>query len=175
MRRLIKFLHTMGAIGLMGALACLVVLAWVAPPPASLSGYALIRGAMAQIAAWIVLPSLVLTLIPGLLAIAVTPAFHEAGWAWVKAATGVLIFAGGLHALAPIQEEAQLSAQALAGALDPARLAGISTGEIETLWVLLAVSTANVVLGVWRPRLGRPSGREGAAKRRAVQSLDPGA
>ena len=109
MRRLIKFLHTMGAIGFMGALACLLVLAWLAPPPASLAGYALMRSAMATIAAWVVFPSLVLTLIPGLLAIAVAPAFHEAGWAWIKAATGILIFAGGLHALAPIQEEAYTS------------------------------------------------------------------
>lgn len=102
MRRLLKFLHEMGAIGLMGSLAALVVLTRLAPPPASLSGYALMRGAMAEIAVWVVFPSLVLTLIPGLLAIAVTRAFHDAGWAWIKAATGILIFAGGLHALAPI-------------------------------------------------------------------------
>ncbi len=66
-----------------------------------------------------------------------------------------MIFAGGLHALAPIQDEARLSAEALAGRLDPATLAGVSGGEIGTLWLLLAVSTANVVLGVWRPRLIR--------------------
>jgi hypothetical protein len=155
MRRLIKFLHTMGAIGFMGSLACLLILAGLAPPPGSLSGYALIRSAMGEIAAWIVLPSLVLTLVPGLLAIAVNRAFHNAGWAWLKAGTGILIFAGGLHALAPIQDEARLSAEALAGGQDPATLSGISRGEISTLWVLLAVSTANVVLGIWRPRLSR--------------------
>jgi len=164
MRRLIKFLHTMGAIGFMGALACLLVLAWLAPPPASLAGYALMRSAMATIAAWVVFPSLVLTLIPGLLAIAVAPAFHEAGWAWIKAASGILIFMGSMHALAPIQDEAKLSAEALAGGLDPATLAGVSGGETGTLWLLLAVSTANVVLGVWRPRLTRSTAREAAAK-----------
>lgn len=165
MRRLIKFLHTMGAIGFMGSLATLVVLAKLAPPPESLAGYALIRAAMAEIAAWIVIPSLILTLVPGLLAIAVTRGFQDAGWAWIKAATGILIFAGGLHALAPIQEEAQLSARALAGSLDPSALSGISGGEIAALWVLLAVSTANVVLGVWRPRILRSINREPAAKR----------
>jgi len=148
----------------MGSLAALLILAKLAPPPASLSGYALIRGAMADIAAWVVLPSLVLTLCPGLLAIAVTRAFHDAGWVWLKAATGILIFAGGLHALAPIQEEARLSAEALAAGLDPATLAGVSTGEISTLWVLLLVSTANVVLGVWRPRRIWPTGREAATE-----------
>ncbi|RBP11346.1 hypothetical protein DFR50_11640 [Roseiarcus fermentans] len=158
MRRLLKFLHTIGAIGLMGSLACLVVLGNHAPAPApeSLAAYAMIRGAMAAIAAWIVLPSLVLTLIPGLLAIAATRAFHDAGWAWIKAATGLLIFAGGLHALAPIQEEARLSADALAGRLEPSALAGVSPGEGMTLWVLLFVSSANVALGVWRPRIIRP-------------------
>ena len=101
MRRLIKFLHTMGSVGFMGSLASLLVLARLAPPPQSLAGYALIRSTMAEIAAWVVLPSLILTLVPGLLAIAVTRAFHDAGWAWLKAATGIVVFAGGLHALAP--------------------------------------------------------------------------
>jgi hypothetical protein len=128
------------------------------------------RGAMAAIAAWVVFPSLVLTLIPGLLAIAVAPAFHEAGWAWIKAATGILIFAGSLHALAPIQEEARRSAEALARGLDPATLAGVSGGETGTLWLLLAVATANVVLGVWRPRLTRSTGRQGVAKRSEARS-----
>jgi hypothetical protein len=145
----------MGAIGFMGSLASLLVLENLAPPPSSLDGYALIRGAMAALATWVFLPSFVLTLIPGLLAIALTPAFHNAGWAWIKAATGILIFAGGLHALAPIQDEARLSAEAVAGRLDPATLAGASEGEAATMWVLLAVSTANIVLGVWRPRIIR--------------------
>jgi hypothetical protein len=163
MRRLIKFLHTMGSIGFMGSLATVLFLARLAPPPSSISGYALIRSVMAEVAAWIVLPSIALTLIPGVLAIAATRAFHNAGWAWLKAATGVLIFAGGLHALAPIQEEARLSAEALAGRMDPATLTGVSGGEIVTLWLLLAVSTANVALGVWRPRLSRSSRQEAAA------------
>ncbi len=159
MRRLLKFLHTMGAIGFMGALVCLVVLASALPPPDSLASYALIRGAMASIAAWVVLPSIGLTLVPGLLSIAVNRAFQNAGWAWMKAATGILIFVGGLHALAPIQEEARLGAEALAGRLDPSALSGLSPGETTTLWVLLFVSTANVALGVWRPRIIRSDGR----------------
>jgi len=145
----------MGAVGFMGSLASLLLLENLAPPPSSLAGYALIRGAMTAIATWVFLPSFLLTLIPGLLAIAVTPAFHNAGWAWIKAATGILIFAGGLHALAPIQDEARLSAEAVAGRLDPATLAGASEGEAATMWVLLAVSTANIMLGVWRPRIIR--------------------
>ena len=50
MRRLLKFLHTIGAVGLMGAMACLLVLLVFVPAPASLAQYALIRGAMGGIA-----------------------------------------------------------------------------------------------------------------------------
>ena len=157
MRRFLKFLHTLGAVGFMGAVACLLVLARLAPPTSALNDYALLRGTMAEIAAWVVLPSFILTLIPGLLSMAVTPAFLNAGWPWVKAATGIIVFAGGLHALAPIQDEARLSAQALAGKLDPATLTGISAGEMGTLWLLLAVSLLNIALGIWRPRLMRAS------------------
>lgn len=156
MRRFLKFLHTIGAIGLMGAMACLIVLMIFEPPPASLAGYALIRGAMAAIATWILFPSLALTLISGLLAIAANRAFHNAGWAWAKLATGILMFEGGFaYALGPIQEEAERSASALAGQLDPATLTGSFGAEQSSLWVLLAVSTANVVLGIWRPRFTR--------------------
>jgi len=155
-RRFVKFLHTIGAVGLMGAIACLLVLMRTAPPPASLAGYALMHGAMAEIAKWIFFPSLVLTVVSGLLAIAVNRAFQNAGWAWAKLATGTLILEGGLvYVVGPIQEEAKRSASALAGQVDPATITGSYGAERGTLWVLLAVTTANVVLGIWRPRLTR--------------------
>ena len=143
----------MGAIGLMGAMACLVVMLSVTPPPTSLAGYALMRGAMGAVASWVFLPSLALTLLAGLLAIA-QRAFHNAGWAWAKLATGILMFEGGLvHVQGAIQQEAELSAGAVAGRIDPAILAGSLDSERNILWVLLAVATANVVFGIWRPRL----------------------
>ncbi len=140
----------------MGSMASLLVLTSVAPPPTSLAEYALIRGAMAEIATLVFFPSLAMTLISGLLAIAVNQSFHNAGWAWVKLATGVLMFEGGLvSVLGPIQEEAKRSASALAGQLDPATVIRSYGGVPSTLWALLAVTTANVVLGIWRPRLNR--------------------
>src|SRR5215510_1874364 len=149
MRRTMKFLHTLGAIGLMGSMACLLVLLSVAPPPSSLSNYALMRAAMSSIATWVFLPSLALTLVAGLLAIAVNRAYHNAGWAWAKLATGILVFEWGFAAiLGPLQEEAELSARALAGTVDTADLAMSIGSERNSLWVLLAVAAANVVLGV---------------------------
>ena len=154
LRRVLKLLHTMGAIGLIGAMASLIAIMSFVPAPTSLAGYALIQGAMAAIATWIFFPSMGLTLIAGLLAIGLNRAYHNAGWAWAKLATGVLIFEGGfVYVLGPIQEDAKQSAAALAGHLDLATLAGSYGAERNTLWVLLAVATANVVFGIWRPRL----------------------
>jgi hypothetical protein len=154
MRRLMKFLHTMGAIGLMGAMVCLVVLFEWTPSPSSLAQYALIRGAMGGIATWVFMPSLALTLIAGLLAIGVNRAYHNAGWAWAKLATGIIVFEWGFTAiLGPMQDEAEQSARALTGGVDVATLAGSLSAERNSLWVMLVVATANVVLGIWRPRL----------------------
>ena len=156
MRRVLKFLHTIGAIGTMGAGACLVVLLSVTPPPSSLDRYALMRDAMGKVASWIFLPSLAITLIAGLLAIGLNRAFHNAGWAWIKLATGVLLFEGALAGvMGPMGEEADQSALALAGQVDPATLGQTLAAERDTLYVLLVVATANVVLGIWRPRITR--------------------
>lgn len=156
MQRLMKFLHTMGAIGLMGSMVCLIVLMSFVPDPASIAEYARIRAAMGAIATWIFLPSLGLTVISGLLAFAVTKAFHNAGWALTKLATGIVLFEGGLMAIqGPMQREADLSARTLRGEIDATSLALRLDGEWMALWILLAVATANVILGVWRPRFKR--------------------
>jgi hypothetical protein len=63
---------------------------------------------------------------------------------------------GGSAAIqGPTQQEAELSARALAHEVDPANLAATLNAESKSLWVLLAVATANVILGIWRPRLMR--------------------
>ena len=151
-----KFMHTIGAIGQMGAMACLLVLLSFVPAPTSLSDYSLMRGAMGGIATWIFLPSLGLVLITGLLAIALNPAYHSAGWALAKLFSGILVFEWGFAAVqGPMQQEAELSARALAHEVDPAALAASLDAEWKSLWVLLAVATVNVILGVWRPRFTR--------------------
>lgn len=149
MRRLLKFSHTLGAAAFMGGMAALVVVICSAT---GADGRGPPLDAMAKITVWIIGPSMMLTVMSGLLAIAVHPGFHEAGWAWLKAATGILVLEGGLHVLGPIQEEARRGA-GLAGASDPTSLARLLTAEANTLWLLLAVSVVNIALGVWRPRL----------------------
>ena len=155
MRRFLKFAHTLGAIGMMGALACLLALLWFAPPPAAPEGYAAARAGMGAVAKWVFMPSLGLTLIAGLLAIAASPAFHNAGWAWLKAATGILLFESGfVGVLGPMEREAARSAKVFAGE-SVASLAPLFSSERNVLIVLFLLSVANVVLGVWRPRLVR--------------------
>ena len=152
-RRLMKFLHTIGAIGMMGAMACLVVLLSFAPAPTQLAEYALLRGAMGGIARYILLPSLALTLVAGLLAMALNRTYQNAGWALVKLATGILVFEWGFVGVqGPMQEQAEQSALVLAGQADPATLAAQLSAEQGSLWILLGIAALNVVLGVWRPK-----------------------
>jgi hypothetical protein len=135
-------------------MASLLVLLSLAPPPGALAEYALIRGAMGSIATWIFFPSLGLTLIAGLIALGYSKAFHNAGWAWAKAISGILVFESGfVGILGPMQREAERSAEALAGKIEASSLAASLTAERNTLLILLAVATANVIFGIWRPRL----------------------
>jgi hypothetical protein len=140
----------------MGAMACLLVLFSFIPSPTSLSEYALMRAAMGGIATCIFLPSLGLTLIAGLMAMAFNRAYQNAGWAWAKLLSGVLVFEWGFAAIqGPMQQEAELSARVLAHEADAAMLAASLGPEWKSLLVMLALATANVVLGIWRPRLTR--------------------
>ena len=136
----------------MGGMAALAVLIFLAPGSPGAGQIGLIR-ALAEIAGRLVGPAMVLTVISGLLAMAVNPAFYDLGWVWLKAASGILILEGGLHILGPLQEEAKRAVTALTKGPDPASLAQLFKAESDTLWVLLAVSAANIALAVWRPRL----------------------
>ena len=135
MRKLLKFLHTMGAVGVIGALAALLVCGSAAPPPAP---SAAIPAAMSDIATWIFLPALALSLAPGLIAFAIYRPFRNAGWARAKLGGGALVLLGAPFVVAPIRQAA------LAGGRDGASPA--------LLWALLALASANVALGVFRPR-----------------------
>jgi len=152
LRRLFKFLHTLAAAGLTGGFAALAVVVILAPASINTAGYIPIIAAMAKIAAWIVGPALVLTVITGLLAMVANPAYYEAGWVWAKAATGLALLEGGLRVIGPLQDEAKRAGAALMSRADAADVASLLTSEENTLWLLLAVSVANIALGVWRPR-----------------------
>jgi len=155
--RLIKFIHELGAIGVIGAFAADLVLIRYSPTD-SLVGYAAVRQGIAAISQWLLVPSLALTLISGLLAFAATEAYKNAGWAWTKALLGISMFEGALLTVAAsARHAAELSALAASGHPDPAQLAEVLRTERGGIWVLLFVAILNVVIGVWRPRFTRLS------------------
>jgi hypothetical protein len=157
-RHLLKALHALGAIGVMGSLAVTMVLvANSAPDP--MPDYAALRRGIVLINKWLLVPSLLLVLVSGLLAIAATAAYKSAGWAWVKALSGILLFEGTLLTVVGSGRQAAEIAAAAAtngiSAESSARLAGLLRTEWGGLWIMLGLCLANIVLAVWRPRLGR--------------------
>jgi hypothetical protein len=155
LRRSLKLLHEIGAIGVMGSFAACIVLLLTAPRE-SMVAFAAVLAGIAAIAKWLLVPSLAAVLISGMLAIAATDAYKNAGWAWVKALLGISVFEGTLLTVgANARHAAELSALAVAGEGDAAELARVLHTEWGGLWILMAVSAVNIVLAVWRPRLVR--------------------
>jgi len=153
LRRSLKLLHELGAIGVMGSYASCLVLVATSPPSRSLAAYAAVRQAIAAISHWLLVPSLALVVVSGLLAIAANKAYLDAGWAWFKAALGLGMFEGTLLTVAgSARRAAELSALAVNGQPDPNALAQVLHAERGGLCLLLVLSLANVVLAVWRPR-----------------------
>jgi hypothetical protein len=153
--KLLKSLHELGAVGVVGSLAACLVLVATAPTHSAV-GYAAVRESIAALAKWLLVPSLGIVLVSGLLAIAANRALHNAGWAWVKALLGVSMFEGTLLTIsASARRAADLSALAASGHADPAQLAEVVRTEWGGLWLLISLSVANILLAVWRPRLGR--------------------
>jgi hypothetical protein len=157
LKRLLKILHEIGAVGVMGSFAACLVLV-LKGPTQPLVAYAAVGQAIAAITQWLLLPSLVLVLLSGLLAIAATSAFQNAAWAWVKALLGLSLFEGTLVTInANARRAAELAALAASGQGDAAQLAQTLRTQCGALWLLLALSLVNIVLAVWRPRLYRIS------------------
>src|SRR6056297_2520311 len=148
MRRLLKFLHTMSTIGITGGLAAYMLVLATAPPVESLEAYAAMRESLAMLSKWLIMPSMLIVVLSGLLAIA-------AHFPFAEALAGILVFESTLMAIdGPAQRAAELSEKALGGEIAPAELAGLVSDEWGAWWILLALFTANVVLAIWRPRFG---------------------
>jgi uncharacterized membrane protein len=153
MRKTLKFLHTMAAIGFCGAIAALIVMHLSLPDPAELDRFATLRVAMGAVAKWILLPSMGLVVVSGLFSMAATEAYLNAGWVWAKLISGVVILEGTLvYVQAPMERAARRAQAALAGELDATELGLTLAPEWGSFWVILAVGVANVALGIWRPR-----------------------
>jgi len=163
-RKTLKLLHTLGAVGLSGALLVHIILLASLTDAASLAEQMVVRSVIARVAEWLLLPSLGIVLAAGLLSLAAHPPFRNAGWVWLKAALGLAVFEGTLVSVqGPAVRNAEYTARALAGELEPARLAALLHSEWGALWLILAVAMANIIIGVWRPNLRRRKGRDAAS------------
>ena len=170
MPKLLKFVHTLAAIGMIGALAAHLILLTLMPEPSSLPEYATLRQAIGAIARFLLLPSLALVLISGLLAMAFTGNYYKAGWAWLKLGLGVVTFEGTLLTVqGPARRAADASLRALEGSLDARDIEAMVRGEWASLWVILAIALINVVLATWRPRLSRTPRRNAGGDATADQ------
>jgi hypothetical protein len=156
MKRALKFLHTLGAAGVIGALAAHLLIL-VNAPGETLVEMAAVRQAIAAVTRGLLLPALAVVLVSGLLAMALHRPFHDARWVWIKALLGIAMFEGTLGAVEGTADRlARLALeQAAGGAPLPAELL---RHEWLGLWTVLALALANIALAVWRPRL-RPRQR----------------
>lgn len=156
MKRLLKFTHEVGGVGLMGAVLTQLILSYRAEG-LSAAEYATMRQAILYVSEWLLLPSLLVVLMSGLFAMAIHSPFHDAGWVWAKAATTVLVFEGTLVAVqGPARTAAEVAAELAAGDLTNAALMDdILRHERGGLWVVLVLSLVNIGLAVWRPRFRR--------------------
>lgn len=156
MRKLIKILHSVGAIGLAGGLATFMVVLAAGPEMSDIGAYASLRASLDAVSSTIIVPSLGLTIVSGVMALAVHYPFTEAPWVWVKALSGLPLFEATLALVdAPARDAAAASALAAAGEMDLSELAL----AVEDNWpgwsVLMALCAINVIFGVWRPLFGR--------------------
>ena len=154
MRKLLKFGHSMTAITFLGSVVVLWVFHHYLPAPAeALEIYVAERQVMERVATLVMMPSLLVTLLFGLASFAVVPGYHGAPWAWGKLITTVLMLEGSLLGIqSPIKREAELATTALTDISLVGELALKLDAERGSLVIIGLVATANVALGIWRPK-----------------------
>lgn len=147
-----KALHEISSIAFGGALlACLVIN--VTAERGAGAAFDAARHLYAAIANYVLIPSMAVVVVSGLLALAATRGYLNAGWAWVKALLGLSVFQATLVVVAAGSRQGEIAAAAGAG--DAALLDSLLRSERHTLILLIVLSLANVVLAVWRPKFSK--------------------
>ncbi len=144
-----KTVHDLASITFGGALVACIVLNQMVPRD-TLAEFAAARALHAAIAQYLLVPSMAVVVLSGLLALAATRAYMGAGWAWLKALLGLGVFEATLVVVGSKEKQAAL----VAAYTDTAQLDTLLRSERNTLWLLVVLAAINVVLAVWRPRLG---------------------
>lgn len=153
MRKATKILHTLASCGLIGALMGYIIILLAAPQDTAMA-YANARASIAAICNYLLLPSLAIALMSGLLSMVVHPPFQNMRWVWLKALLGLSMFEATLGIIgSKASAAASLSAKIAAGEAEQKALADAIGSEWGALTVIMVLSLANIVIGVWRPRL----------------------
>ena len=143
-----KAVHDIASISFGGGLAACLVINLMANR-ASSSEFATARQVFAAIAQYVLIPSMAVVVVSGLIAMMATRGYHDAGWAWVKAALGVTVFAATCMVVGASTQQAEL----VAAITDPGLLDAMLRRERNMLWLLILLCVVNVVLAVWRPKM----------------------
>ena len=163
MRKALKFLHSLASCGLLGALLGYMILLAVGPQDTP-NAYADLRQSINALCTYLLLPSLAVALVTGLLAMVVHQPFQSFRWVWVKALLGLAMFEATLAVIgAKADSAAKLSIRIAEGEIAADALAKVLAYEWHSLGILVALSLANIVLGVWRPSLKKRRRSAGAA------------
>lgn len=145
-----KTVHDVASIAFGGALAaCLVIN--MTGNPASPVEFQAGRQVFSAVAKYVLVPAMAVVVVSGLIALAATRGYRDAGWAWLKALLGMSVFVSTLMVAGSAGAGGELAAAA--SSTDLAALQRLLRSEQNTLWVLLTLVVVNVVLAVWRPRL----------------------
>ncbi|MEM6511904.1 MAG: hypothetical protein AAF660_02740 [Pseudomonadota bacterium] len=159
MRKVMKFLHTTGSLGVAGGLAAFMLILHFGPPLGATAEYAHLREILDALSSYIILPSMALVMLSGVLAMAVHFPFQSATWVWIKLLTGFLILESMLATLdAPSRDAAAAARDAVVGNIKADELPAAVQDHWFAWWVLLSLALGNVGLAIWRPRFrGKPS------------------
>jgi Predicted integral membrane protein (DUF2269) len=153
MRKALKFLHTLASCGLIGALAGYMIILIKAPHDTAAT-YADMRQTIGALCNYLLLPSLAVALVTGLLSMAAHRPFQEKRWVWVKALLGLSMFESTLAIIqAKANYAAKISLEIARGETEANVLTSALSTEWSSLGAIMALSIANIVLGVWRPSL----------------------
>jgi uncharacterized membrane protein YobD (UPF0266 family) len=144
-----KTVHDIASIAFGGALVvCLVIN--LTTNIASTTEFLAARHIFASIAKFVLVPSMAIVTLSGLVALAATQAYRDAGWAWLKAVLGINVFAATLLLAGSAGNQGEIAAAV--SSADLATLQRLLRSERITLWLLIALCVVNVVLAVWRPK-----------------------
>lgn len=152
MRKAVKFLHSLAACGMIGALAGYVVLLSYGPQDTA-GAYADTRRAIMTLCDYILVPSLGVVLVSGFVSMLVHKPYMQKGWVWAKALTTIGIFEATLAVVqSKARDGADIAAKIASGELAPSALDELSR-EWGSIMVVLTLAVLNVLVGVWRPKI----------------------